>query len=135
MARVKYGHKELVAELENYLNDVEDWAKKGVAKTTYVINNTAKAKAPVDDGNLKKSIKASFFDSGYTGVVNVGAFYGVYVEFGTGVYAKGQSRAKKIPWSYQGADGKWYTTYGMKAQPYWYPSLDQGEKVFKRYFR
>lgn len=71
-----------------------------------------------------------------TGVINVGADYAIFVNFGTGIYASGPggSRAKKIPWSYQDADGKWHTTKGMEAQPFWDKAIDAGRKTFSKYF-
>lgn len=98
MAKVKYGADSLVVELERYQKNVEKWAKKGIAKTTMKIYNTAVALAPVDLGFLKESIDFKFTNGGLTGVINVGADYAIYVEYGTGIYATGPggSRAKKI---------------------------------------
>lgn len=136
MAKVKYGADSLVVELERYQKDVEKWAKKGIAKTTMKIYNTAIALAPVDLGFLKESIDFKFTNGGLTGVINVGADYAIYVEYGTGIYATGPggSRAKKIPWSYKDADGKWHTTKGQHAQPFWNPAIDAGRQVFNKYF-
>lgn len=136
MAKVKYGADSLVVELERYQKNVEKWAKKGIAKTTMKIYNTAVALAPVDLGFLKESIDFKFTNGGLTGVINVGADYAIYVEYGTGIYATGPggSRAKKIPWSYKDADGKWHTTKGQHAQPFWNPAIDAGRQVFNKYF-
>lgn len=136
MAKVKYGADSLVVELERYQKDVEKWAKKGIAKTTMKIYNTAVALAPVDLGFLKESIDFKFTNGGLTGVVSVGADYAIYVEYGTGIYATGPggSRAKKIPWSYKDADGKWHTTKGQHVQPFWNPAIDAGRQVFNKYF-
>lgn len=136
MAKVKYGADSLIVELERYQKDVEKWAKKGIAKTTMKIYNTAVALAPVDLGFLKESIDFKFTNGGLTGVINVGADYAIYVEYGTGIYATGPggSRAKKIPWSYKDADGKWHTTKGQHAQPFWNPAIDAGRQVFNKYF-
>lgn len=49
MAKVKYGNMELVAALEDYRDEMEDWVKKGIYRVTNVIANTAKSLAPVDD--------------------------------------------------------------------------------------
>ena len=70
--------------------------EKGIAKTTMKIYNTAVALAPVDLGFLKESIDFKFTNGGLTGVINVGADYAIYVEYGTGIYATGPggSRAK-----------------------------------------
>lgn len=136
MAKVKYGNNNLVVALEDYREEMEDWVKKGIAKTTQMIYNTAVSLAPVDTGFLKESISFDYKDGGFTGVVNVGSEYALYIEYGTGIYSigPGGSRAKKIPWSYQDADGKWHTTKGMHAQPFWGPAIDAGRAVFEKYF-
>ena len=59
------------------------------------IYNTAVALAPADLGFLKESIDFRFENNGLTGVINVGAEYSVYVEYGTGIYATKGSRAKR----------------------------------------
>lgn len=136
MAKVTYGNKELVVALVQYEKEMEDWVKKGIAKTTMSIYNTAITMAPVDTSWLKESITFQLKDGGMHGVVEVGAEYAIYVEYGTGIYATGPggSRAKKIPWSYQDPDGKWHTTKGMEAQPFWNPAIDAGRKTFNKYF-
>ncbi|MGW7900177.1 HK97-gp10 family putative phage morphogenesis protein [Staphylococcus shinii] len=137
MAKVKYGDDGLVIAIEKYKKRVHNWAKKGIAKTTLAIYNEAVALAPVDLGYLKESIDFKFENDGLTGVISVGAEYAIYVEFGTGVHATGPggSRAEKIPWTYKGDDGQWYTTYGQEPQPFWFPAVEKGEKVFKKYFK
>ena len=40
----------------------------------------------------------------------------------------------KIPWSYKDADGKWHTTKGQHAQPFWNPAIDAGRETFNKYF-
>ena len=124
----------LVRALQVLSDKTIDDAKRGISETAMLLNTEASSRAPVDEGNLKNSIQSEI--GGLEATVMVGAFYGVYVEYGTGIYAKGAggSRAKKIPWSYKGADGKWYTTYGMRAQPFWFPSIDVARKYFKNYF-
>ena len=136
MAKIKYGSNKLVVDLEKFEDDIQELVKKGIAKTTLIIYNNAVALAPVDLGYLRESIDFKFTDGGYSSVISVGAEYAIYVEFGTGIYAKGLggSRAKKNPWSFKGDDGQWYTTYGQQAQPFWFPAVDQGEKFFRKYF-
>lgn len=85
MARVKYGNWDLVAELEDYREEMEDWVKKGVSKTVNTIYNTAVALAPVDMGYLKESIDFKYSDGGLSAVISVGAEYAIYVEYGTGI--------------------------------------------------
>lgn len=136
MAKVKYGNWDLVKELEDYEKDMEQWVKKGIARTTMKIYNTAVNLMPVDTGYLRESTSIDFKDGGMTGVISIGSSYAIYVNYGTGIYAKGPggSRAKKIPWSYKGSDGKWYTTKGQHAQPFWEPAIDAGRAYFNKYF-
>ena len=136
MAKVKYGNWDLVKELEDYEKDMERWVKKGIARTTMKIYNTAVNLMPVDTGYLRESTSIDFKDGGMTGVISIGSSYAIYVNYGTGIYAEGPvgSRAKKIPWSYKGSDGKWYTTKGQHAQPFWEPAIDAGRAYFNKYF-
>ncbi|MGZ1563259.1 HK97-gp10 family putative phage morphogenesis protein [Staphylococcus argenteus] len=136
MAKVKYGNWDLVKELENYERDIERWVKRGIAKTTAKIHNTIISLMPVDTGYLRESVTMDFKDGGFTGVINIGSEYAIYVNYGTGIYATGAggSRAKKIPWSYKDANGKWYTTKGQHAQPFWEPAIDAGRAFFNKYF-
>ena len=124
----------LARALQVFSDKTIDEAEQGVSETAMLLNTEASSRAPVDEGNLKNSIQSEI--GGLEATVMVGASYGIFVEYGTGVYAKGPggSRAKKIPWSYKGADGKWHTTYGMRAQPFWFPSIDVARKYFKNYF-
>ncbi|HDB2809987.1 TPA: HK97 gp10 family phage protein [Staphylococcus aureus] len=77
MAKVRYGADSIVVDLEKYSKDMEKWVKKGIAKTTLKIYNTAVALAPVDMGYLKESIDFMYKDGGMTGVVSVGAEYAI----------------------------------------------------------
>lgn len=53
-----------------------------VARTAFKIEQRAKILAPVDTGNLRRSIQTAF-EGDLTAVVFVAAEYGIYVEFGT----------------------------------------------------
>lgn len=53
------------------------------------------------------------------------------VELGTGVHALGESHAKKIPWHYKDAKGKWHTTYGMPPRPYLRPAIEKHKDEYK----
>ncbi|ULV88964.1 HK97 gp10 family phage protein [Staphylococcus aureus] len=85
MAKVKYGADSMVVELDKFDKKIEEWVKKGIAKTTQMIYNTAVSLAPVDMGYLKESIDFMYKDGGLTGVISVGADYAIYVEYGTGI--------------------------------------------------
>lgn len=85
MAKVKYGADSMVVELDKFDKEIEEWVKKGIAKTTTKIYNTAVALAPVDLGFLEESIDFKYFDGGLSSVISVGADYAIYVEYGTGI--------------------------------------------------
>lgn len=70
MAKVKYGADSMVVELDKFDKKIEEWVKKGIAKTTMKIYNTAVALAPADLGFLKESIDFRFENNGLTGVIN-----------------------------------------------------------------
>ena len=124
----------LVRALQVFSDKTIEDAERGISETAMLLNTEASSRVAVDTGMTKNSIQSDI--GGLEATVTVGSAVGVWLEFGTGVYSKGPggSRAKKIPWSYKGADGKWYTTYGMRAQPFWFPSIDVARKYFKNYF-
>lgn len=121
----------LARALQVFSDKTIDEAEQGVSETAMLLNTEASSRAPVDTGNLKNSIQSEI--GGLEATVMVGAAHSVFIEYGTGIYTS-NSRAKKIPWTYKGTDGKWYTTYGMRAQPFWFPSIDVARKYFKNYF-
>lgn len=124
----------LVRALQVFSDKTIDDAERGISETAMLLDTEASGRVAVDTGMTKNSIQSEI--GGLEATVMVGSAVGIWLEFGTGVYAKGSggSRAKKIPWTYKGADGKWYTTYGMRAQPFWFPSIDVARKYFKNYF-
>ena len=124
----------LTRALQVFSDKTIDDAERGISETAMLLNTEASSRVAVDTGMTKNSIQSEIGELEAT--VMVGSAVGIWLEFGTGVYSSGPggSRAKKIPWTYKGADGKWYTTYGMRAQPFWFPSIDVARKYFKNYF-
>ena len=124
----------LVRALQVFSDKTIDDAERGISETAMLLDTEASSRVAVDTGMTKNSIQSEI--GGLEATVMVGSAVGIWLEFGTGVYSSGPggSRAKKIPWTYKGADGKWYTTYGMRAQPFWFPSIDVARKYFKNYF-
>ncbi|PKE18657.1 hypothetical protein CW679_09640 [Macrococcoides caseolyticum] len=82
--------KQLVTALEEYSDEIEQWAKKGILGTVLTIHSTAQALAPVDTGFLREMINFKMTDGGLKGVVSVGADYALWVEYGTGIKCKSQ---------------------------------------------
>lgn len=77
------GQKKLALKFRNMSLETRRKVKESTKKHTYMMEREAKIKAPYDTGHLKRSIRSSFHNDGLTGIVTVGAFYGVYLEFGT----------------------------------------------------
>ena len=89
-----------------------------------IVEAEAKALCPVRDGQLIQSIKHEVVG---TNKVEIGSNvdYAPYVEVGTGIFSTMGNGRKQVPWRYKDAKGNWHTTYGMVAQPYLQPALEQ----------
>lgn len=94
-----------------------------------LVENTAKENCPVDSGQLRNSITSNV--SGEKGEVGTNVDYGVYVEYGTGVFNPG----RLTPWSYQDASGEWHTTTGQPPQPFLVPALDSNRDKILNIFK
>lgn len=62
---------------------IEEAVQKIVKKRTSEMNRLAQRNAPVDTGELRRSILSTFTDNGMTGQVSSGMHYSPYVEYGT----------------------------------------------------
>lgn len=128
--------KKLARALQAYNDETIEKVQRGIAETAVLLDTEASSRVPVDTSFAKQMIGYSIAPDGLSATVESGAEYSVYLEFGTGIYAEGPggSRAKKIPWVYKNLDGEYVTTYGMPAQPFWFPSIDVAQKYFRNYF-
>lgn len=103
--------------------------------------DVARSRARMHSGELRDSINA--WPEGELGfAVRADAEHAIYNEYGTGIYATGPggSRAKEIPWVYYNeATGQFYTTYGLRPQPFMQPAYDEAVAWLRanapRYFR
>lgn len=106
---------------------LEEWAILGEGYATEY--------APVDTSNLKNSISHAVDMSEGAAIVGTNVEYGIYQEYGTGVYAEKGSNAKKIPWVYQDEKGNWHTTKGNPPHPFLRPAfenhLDEYQEIFE----
>ena len=77
--------KELEKWLKDEAEDLQEVLYEAVKHYTTEMAKQAKLLCPVKTGYLKRSISYRFYQNGeyYTGEVEVGADYGIYVEFGT----------------------------------------------------
>jgi HK97 gp10 family phage protein len=108
--------------------------KRIVAETAEMMASQMKSLAPVstiDGGNLRQSISVDYEKGGLRAVITVGAEYGIYIEFGVGIYAEGGD-GRKTPWIYWSDKlNRFVWTRGMKAQSFYRPSIEIGMNHFK----
>lgn len=110
------------AALERRLGEVgEELVKR--AKENLVANDS------VDTGNLKESISYVIKPKDGEIIVTLRVpKYGIYLEYGTGVYAEG-GNGRKTQWRYQRDDGGWITTEGNAPKPFLRPALADREAL------
>lgn len=107
--------------------------EKGLRQACIVVQDAAKAKCPVDDGQLRQSISYKVNAEKGEGIVGTDVEYAPYVEYGTGIYAtKGGGRTTE--WVYQDAKGDYHTTRGMRAQPFLIPAAEENLKEIENCF-
>lgn len=109
--------------------------KQGLEKGCLAVERSAKQHAPKGNGALARSITSKVED--FTGIVSTPLFYAPYVEYGTGLFATGESGGRKdVPWVYRDdKTGDFYTTYGQHPQPYMRPALDENRDNIIEYIR
>lgn len=106
-------NKALKNQLESYARNVPNEVKGVVAESALVIEGQAQSLAPVGHypnskrkgGNLKNSIKATFYNGGASAEIGTPVHYAPYVEFGT---------------------------YKMSAQPYMFPAFERERPKYLR---
>jgi len=67
----------------NSAQNIQGPVRQIVKKHSTNINRHAQKQAPVDTGELRRSIRTEYQDGGLTGVTRAGAHYAPYVEYGT----------------------------------------------------
>ena len=75
--------EKLAADLGKAPAETTRKASRAVRKSALDIERLAKARVPVDTGNLKNSITTSTSASGLSAEIGPTAHYGIYVELGT----------------------------------------------------
>lgn len=137
---------------------IEQEMEKAVGRQTKMVQGKAKLLCPVNDGELRNSIKTMVErrEDRITGIVYTNKKHAPYVEFGTG--PKGEADHSGIapniavaysqkPWwihesqvdketaeqyhwfKIETSDGIFYQCTGQAAQPYMYPALKDNEKT------
>lgn len=110
-----------------YINAI----KRVVAETAIMIQSQAQALAPVDDGNLRRSIEVRYWNGGLSAEIIVGADYALFVNYGTGVYAQ-NGDGRKDAWTYYSHKlRRFVTTVGQRPQQFWEPAVEMGSRYFE----
>lgn len=135
MTITRLGNRDLTRALQRWGNQIEDEVKRIVIETTAIIQNEARALAPVDSGYLRQSIEVEVLNNGLSAIVTVDAEYAIYIEYGTGIYAK-NGNGNEDGWVYYSEKyGEFRFTRGMEAQPFWAPAIESGRAYFEREIR
>lgn len=122
-------------ECDNFLRDViRELGNDGVDIVRQEIVRLGK----IDSGEIFSSVEAEFSDDGKSVVIRVGAYYAVFVEFGTGIagslnphpappetWELGKaSYSNGKPWVYY-KNGRFYSTYGQAHSPFFYNAMKE----------
>ncbi len=122
MISAKVTYKDMTPEL---LKDLQVKQMSFVTQGGQRIQAEQSNRAPVDKGNLRASVESVPYVEDGKAVSETGATaeYAVYVEYGTGVYAK-DGNGRKTPWVYIDKEtGKAVFTHGAQAQPFAEPGF------------
>lgn len=77
MTITRLGNRDLTRALRRWGNQIEDEVKRIVIETTAIIQNEARALAPVDSGYLRQSIEVEVLNNGLSAIVTVDAEYAI----------------------------------------------------------
>lgn len=122
--------KGFISAVGNFEGTILDGVKRVVVETAEMAASQMKALAPTDDGNLRKSIEVEYSKDGLRAKITVGAEYGIYLEYGTGIYAV-EGNGRKDPWVYWSDKlGRYVYTRGIHAQPFYNPAMEQASQFF-----
>ena len=118
------GFEELKEKLRAAPQMVAEVKYKMVAEMVNIARQTADDKAPTDTGNLRANLRANsrvvtgggdiYGEVGVT-IMNHGAPYGIYQEYGTGAFAEGPGGSRGVKVRTGGIRPKFYLRAGMEA--------------------
>lgn len=107
--------------------------EKALTDAAAVVEAKAKENAPVDSGNLRRSITHTV--NYPEAIIGSNADYAPYVEKGTGIYAAEGNGRKEVPWIYTNAKGETVVTKGSRPQPFLEPAIQQSKQDIIDCFR
>ncbi len=100
---------------------LEEWGQ--------VAEGYAVEECPKDIGTLANSISHKVSQSEHCVEYGTNLEYGIYQEFGTGIYAE-EGNGRKTPWAYVDADGQRHWTHGNKPHPFIRPAIYDHTKEY-----
>lgn len=125
-----------------FLKKCDGLIQKLTDKGVEVAKMTVAALGKVYSGELQNSISGFFDTSSRTGIIRAGAWYAVYVEYGTGVVGAANPHPSPEGWVYDvgghGAegwtyynpkDGKFHHTTGEPSAPFMYSTMKELENL------
>lgn len=134
MAITITGIDEVINGLEKTLG-VEKMTNN-IGQACAIVERAAKENAPKGSGELRRSITSKVESSGtqIQGTVYTPLEYAPYVEYGTGLFAKGGNGRQEVPWRYFNEENhEWVSTSGQHPQPYLVPALkDNRDKIIDK---
>ena len=85
----------------------------------------------VDQGVLLNSV-TYWLEGDDTVVIGTKIPYGVYLEMGSGLFAKNGNGRTDVPWKYQDEKGEWHSTSGIHPKPWLQPALDNSKEQIQQ---
>ena len=135
--RIEWDDAMLQQALKDLQKNMPDEVAECMSKACAAVEAEAKARCPVDSGELRRSITFDVKqDSDETkGIVGTTIDYAPYVHEGTGLYAKAGNGRKDVPWYYfSEKDGKLHRTYGNHPQPLLEEAVEAKSQEIITYF-
>ena len=135
--RIEWDDEMLQQALKDLQKNMPDEVAECMSKACAAVEAEAKARCPVDSGELRRSITFDVKqDTDETkGIVGTTIDYAPYVHEGTGIYAKAGNGRKDVPWYYYSEkDGKLHRTYGNHPQPFLEEAVEAKKQEIITYF-
>lgn len=121
-----------IPKAKRQLKENEFAALKAVGE---FVEGAAALNAPTDLGNLQASMKHEVDGANHAVHIGTNVEYGIYQEFGTGIYAE-NGNGRKGGWRYQDPKtGEWIETFGNEPQPFLRPAGEDNKGAIKAIFK
>ena len=135
----------MIDVVEDRIPGTREWFVSRAAEllhdTARYAQQVASTEVRVRSSDLAGSIDVWPSSDGLEQVMGTPLWYGIYNEFGTGIYATGPggSSAEQVPWVYYDEYlDQFFTTYGLTPQPFIRPGYEAGRRYLldnaPRYF-